>query len=357
MRLIITGDVSPTAQVMPFFEQGDMDTLFGAVPSAFEGADRVIVNLECALTTADTPIRKIGPNLKASPACARVLRAIGVTDCALSNNHILDYGDQGLEDTLRHLDACGLRYTGVGADDTASRAPHRMEIGSRVVTLIAVCEHEYTFALPGRMGANPYDPYDTMADIRAAKADSDVVIVFYHGGKEYAAYPSPRLRKLCRAMAENGADVVLCQHSHCIGCYERYEGAHLLYGQGNFHFVHPSEEEGWYTGLIVQLDIEGTCEIGFVPVRMLPHGIDLIAEPERAAVMAAFAARNEALASGAWQAGWADFCRRKTPAYEAVVQNAFGTVQQREQFASYLQCEAHLDVWMQMFQTWHQKGE
>ena len=40
-----------------------------------------------------------------------------------------------------------------------------------------------------------------------------------------------------------GADVVLCQHSHCIGCYEQYEGAHILYGQGNFHFCGFTNEE------------------------------------------------------------------------------------------------------------------
>ena len=38
-------------------------------------------------------------------------------------------------------------------------------------------------------------------------------------------------------MAENGADVVICQHSHCIGCYEEYQGCYILYGQGNFHFA------------------------------------------------------------------------------------------------------------------------
>ena len=144
-------------------------------------------------------------------------------------------------------------------------------IQNKTISLIAVCEHEYSYALPDRIGANPYDPYDTMEDIRMVRKSSDYVIVIYHGGKEHCRYPSPRLRKLCRAMVQNGADVILCQHSHCIGCYEKYEGSHILYGQGNFHFVTDSPYEGWYSGLIVVLDIEHALNVSFLPVVINPE--------------------------------------------------------------------------------------
>lgn len=60
--------------------------------------------------------------------------------------------------------------------------------------------------------------------------------MLYHGGKEYYRYSSPNLQKTCRKMTEKGADLVLCQHSHCIGSYEEYNDSTILYGQGNFIF-------------------------------------------------------------------------------------------------------------------------
>ena len=102
-----------------------------------------------------------------------------------------------------------------------------------------MCEHEYSYALKDRMGTNPYSPFDTMRDIKKAKENADYVVVIYHGGKEISRYPSPRLLEHCREMVLSGASVVLTQHSHCIGCYEEYEGGHILYGQGNLNYFSP----------------------------------------------------------------------------------------------------------------------
>jgi poly-gamma-glutamate synthesis protein (capsule biosynthesis protein) len=72
------------------------------------------------LTDSDGAIRKMGPNLKGPPVSARTLRQAGVTDCALANNHVLDFGQQGLKDTVAALGEAGLGLTGIG---TTSRMP------------------------------------------------------------------------------------------------------------------------------------------------------------------------------------------------------------------------------------------
>src|SRR5690554_3743704 len=117
MRLVIAGDFSPTENTIPLFENGEINRLFGNVTDVFQRADRVVINLECALTTTDNAIRKFGPNLKVTPACAGVLKRIGVTDCAMSNNHIFDYGITGLRDTICNLESNGIAWTGVGYND------------------------------------------------------------------------------------------------------------------------------------------------------------------------------------------------------------------------------------------------
>ena len=91
MKVTVCGDVSPN-RANELFIKKDAKTLFRDVPQVFAGSDRVLVNLETALTEQETPIQKIGPNLKASPICAQVLKDVGVTDCSLCNNHIFDYG-------------------------------------------------------------------------------------------------------------------------------------------------------------------------------------------------------------------------------------------------------------------------
>ena len=284
MKLIICGDMSITDGSYKAFNEIDPKTAFNDVLDVFAAGDRVIVNLECALTESENKIKKYGPNLKGPKNSADTLKAAGVTDCALSNNHIYDYGREGLRDTLEQLDRVGLKYTGIGKNYEDSRRNFNIDADGIRVTVINVCEHEYTYATENREGARPFDEFETMHDIRTAKANADYVIVIYHGGKEYCRYPSPRLYKACHEMVRCGADVVLCQHSHIIGVYEKFEGAHIVYGQGNFHFVRFMNAEFWNEGLIASLDVtrEG-IDLGLIPVKAGDNGIRLATPEEKAA--------------------------------------------------------------------------
>ena len=362
MRIIITSDFVPTDFNMHLFEEGNIEELFADVPELFSTADRVVVNLECALTETGEPIPKFGPNLKAVPNTAKVMKDIGVTDCSLSNNHVLDFGVEGLKNTLKHIEDSGLNWTGVGENDTDSRKPLLIQGDDKTVAIISVCEHEYTYALPNRMGANPYDPYKTMDDIREARENADYVVVLYHGGKEYCHYPSPRLRDACQAMVRNGADIVLCQHSHCIGTYEEYEDSYILYGQGNFHFVKDNDFEGWHSGFIAILDIDEECKITFEPIIRSDKGtgIVLAKDEKRQELMEAFKDRSKALESDLWLEGWEDFCKSVKETYLGSIGNAYtkdSTERENEHFGHYLDCEAHTDVWRTICKTWHHEGD
>lgn len=360
MKILIGADVVPTATTESDFIHGNIQPLFGKVYALAQSMDRVIINLECALTDSDNKIRKMGPNLKASPACTAGLLALGVTDAALANNHIFDYGIEGLKDTMAALDNVGISYTGIGNNDTDSRKPYFIECKGKRIGIVNVCEHEYSYALPNRIGANPFDPFLTMQDIRQAKKQCDLLIVLYHGGKEHCRYPSPRLYHLCHEMVLCGADVVLTQHSHCIGCYEKYEGGHILYGQGNFHFVKPgfAHPDGWNTALLVELDMENTLQVKFHPIVMTNTGCDLAEGDTAAKIMQDFEDRNASLADGTWRDGWRDFCFDPERAhYREHVENACQTEQSIQCFAHLLDCEAHTDVWRELYPTWNTTNE
>ncbi len=360
MKILIGGDVS-VVDSAELFAKGEVKALFNDVTEEFATADAVLVNLECAVTDKDTEIKKFGPCLKAPFGTVETLKKAGVTHCAISNNHIFDYGIVGAKDTIKQLNKNRIEWTGFGENDILARRNMVLTDGKVKVAVIAVCEHEYSYALPERMGVREYDPYDTNEDISEAKKTADFVVVLYHGGKEFCRYPSPRLRKLCRSMVRHGADVVLCQHSHCIGCYEKFDEGHILYGQGNFHFLKSdfltTEDmcEKWSNGFLVELGFDKTCEIDFKPIVVDGLGIRFANQGERKEIMDSFAKRNEELVSEEWQKGWHEFCLSKQDIYEQAVQS-YGkeqTERNRHWFAHYLDCEAHTDVWRELFPTWN----
>ena len=359
MNTLLLGDISVTKETAPYYQAQDIQELYTDVVSVFARKDFVFANLECALTDHEVFIQKFGPPLKGPVETARVLKALGVTCCGLSNNHVFDFGIRGAEDTLQALEAAGLAYTGFGRDYEDSRKNYTFEKNGEKICIIAVCEREYSYALEDRMGSRPYDEYHTMEDIRAAKVQHDRVIVIYHGGKEYCQYPSPRLRRLCQAMARSGADLVLCQHSHCIGTYEFYNDCHILYGQGNFHFVCPSTHAEWDTGLAVTYDTKAHT-VEFIPVVRGEHGIRLAAGTEKEEILTSFEARNAALHDGRWKEGWHSFCESmKAGYYKAIAEACLetSTDRQNHRFAHYLDCEAHTDVWRELFPTSNQTNE
>jgi len=361
MKLLILGDVCPTVHTDPIFAKMDMEKLFSDYPATVPGHDFVIANLECAITESENRIKKFGPNLKACKQTAQVLKKLGVTCCGLSNNHIFDYGIEGYRDTVTALEEAGIAYTGFGENYEDSRKNYYFEKNGRRICIIAVCEHEYSYAIEDRMGSRPFDPFDTLEDIRKAKQEADRVIVLYHGGKELCRYPSPRLLKACRAMVKAGADLVTCQHSHCIGCYENYEGGHILYGQGNFHFVKlfADASDCWDTGLSISYDADANT-LRFIPHRITDDGITLAKGEEAAVIMADMAQRNASLRDGTWRAGWQTFCRENSELYTRVIADAMlpdSTPGKNHCFAHYLDCEAHQDVWRELFPTANMTNE
>ena len=363
MKLLICGDLCATKNSFPIFEAANEKLAFSDVLSLFGSADRVIVNLESALTESENRIAKCGPNIKSPHSTADTLKAAGVTDCMLSNNHSFDFGKEGFYDTIRELDRVGINHTGWGENYEDSRRDLVIEQDGIKISIVNVCEHEYSYALEDRVGTRPFDEFETMEDIRRAKKISDHVIVIYHGAKEQCRYPSPRLLKACREMVRCGAGAVLCQHSHCIGAYEEFEGGHILYGQGNFHFVGYFDSENaekWNEGLVVSLDVsKEKIDISFEAVKGEEYGGIRLATPEeKAKITADLNARNASIKDGGWKEGCLDFVKASEKNYMRVLGFEEGiSEKQYQRIAHYIDCEAHRDVVMEIFKTYNHTNE
>lgn len=203
------------------------------------------------------PSKKCGPNLIAPSDSINGYKQLGVDFLTLANNHIMDQSEHGLTSTESILDKAGIAHAGSGENLHEASKPYVAEISGIRIGIYCCAEHEFSIAGELKPGANPFDPLESLDHISELKKNCDFAICLYHGGKEHYRFPSPCLQKTCRKIAEKGADLVVCQHSHCIGCEEKWHESTIVYGQGNFLFDH-SDSEFWKTSLLICIDINST---------------------------------------------------------------------------------------------------
>jgi poly-gamma-glutamate synthesis protein (capsule biosynthesis protein) len=263
MNILITGDFCPARRLEHrILSSIAPETIFGEFLPVIRDADIAITNLECPLTLQNTPLDKTGPSLRANPDTIALLKRAGFNLLTLANNHILDYGNRGLAETLATCRQNDIDATGAGLNlHEASRTYHK-QVGKQRIAVINVCESEFSIATDGKGGANPIDVIDNTYDIKEARENSDIVLVIVHGGNEYSHYPSPETVKLFRYFADVGASVVIAHHTHCVSGYEIYNDIPIFYSLGNFLFDRRDAPSGWHDGYAVLVKLQ-TKPIGF----------------------------------------------------------------------------------------------
>lgn len=291
MNIIIGADLVPTKSNIELFEKGDINTLLGSdLIDIIHSADYRIFNLEIPLVNESSPIKKCGPNLIASTKCISAYKAMKIDLLTLANNHILDQGSKGLESSISTLKQAGISYVGVGNSIKEASRPKIISCEGKKIGVYACVEHEFTVVTEDESGANPVDLLETPDHIIELKKQCDYVIVLYHGGKEQYRYPSPNLQKICRKLVEKGADLVVCQHSHCIGCKEEYKQGTIVYGQGNFLFD-DEENEYWQTSLLIM--ISDNFKIKYLPLKKNKSTVRLAKGDEAENILEQFNLRSE----------------------------------------------------------------
>ncbi len=325
VRILIGGDICPIGRNQALFQRGEAERILNELLPEFQSADFVTANLECALIDAETPIRKCGPNRGVPFDCVRGLRAMGITVAGLANNHIMDHGCRGLRTTMRALQEAGIAYVGAGEDVAEAAQPLCLPLGDIRVGIIAVAEHEFSIAATNTPGAHPLNLIEYVRTMKNLNRECDYTIVLLHGGKEHYVYPSPALQQTCRFMVEQGADLVLCQHSHCAGCYEHYQGGHIVYGQGNLVFDrHPDLQGAWNRGFVVKVSIKSrqTAEMDLLPYIQSDErpGVRRMCADEEATLRRDLEARSAQIQEdGFLEQAWRDFCTNKRDLYFSIL--------------------------------------
>lgn len=282
MDIILAGDFFP-ATINNSSTSTDLDKLWGDLKPELYDCDLRIINLEAPLTDRGKPIEKTGPNLRSPSASIKALTHANIDVVTLANNHIFDYGQLGLQDTL---DICRRnKITTVGAGCSLDEAKQHVifRVKGKSVAIVNFAENEWANASPTRGGANPMDIVDNVRQIRNAAKSADIVLVIIHGGHEFFEYPNHAMVKTFRFYAEEGASCIICHHAHCVSSYEIHNGVPIFYGLGNLFFPLQTSFANWYIGMAVKLSFAESNQLSFklIPFRHNPSGIVMFNDEEK----------------------------------------------------------------------------
>jgi poly-gamma-glutamate synthesis protein (capsule biosynthesis protein) len=208
-------------------------------------ADLRIINLETAITTSDS-YRPKGINYRMHPANIDCLKAARVDCCVLANNHVLDWGVAGLQETLETLDAAAIRRAGAGRDINEASAPAQLPVPGKCRVLVFSCGLESSgigrgwAAAAQRPGVQllPDLSMDTVAtlarQIRASRRAGDIVVLSVHWGANWDYSIPAAQREFAHALVERaGVDIVHGHSSHHVKGIEVHNGRLILYGCGD----------------------------------------------------------------------------------------------------------------------------
>jgi poly-gamma-glutamate synthesis protein (capsule biosynthesis protein) len=303
LTLALTGDVMLGRLVNDRLKDMQPEKVWGDVLPHLAQADLRIINLECALTNHLQPWTRSEKmfHFRADPKAVRVLQAAHIDACTLANNHILDYEERGLRDTLRTLNATGIRHAGAGANAAEAAAPAMLDVsGSEPcrVALLSFTDNEPDFAATAeRPGTNYLEvSLDEAALARIANSiaqaraqGADLVVFSNHWGANFVERPSVEFRSFARRVIELGADIYHGHSAHIYQGIEIYRGKPILYDTGNFiddYAVHPLLRNDRSCLFKVMFAQGKLCRIELLPVTLSVAHVALARGEEFGAISA-----------------------------------------------------------------------
>lgn len=297
--LAAAGDVMLGRSIADGVSQHGAGWPLEAVAPTLRGADIAFVNLEGPLTERGEAAEKDFV-FRGPPEAALGLASGGVGIVSLANNHALDYGYQGLQDTWAALNGAGVLHAGSGENVAQAYGPVVIERrGVRIAFLAYVdtppdsgsgFDPSSWRAAADRPGLAWLSPEEVAAGVAAAKRQADVVVVSMHTGDEYQESVSPLQVSAAHSAIEAGAALVIGHHPHVLQGIERYKWGLIAYSMGNFVFdldetdySHPGLPSALSAILRVRLGRDGLLGCDVAPVIIGGDGRPRPAEGEDAA--------------------------------------------------------------------------
>ncbi|UII77604.1 CapA family protein [Flagellimonas sp. HMM57] len=255
--------------------------IWGDSLELFSKADLSIINLESPITTENIGISKTGPCIKASTKSVETLKKADINLVTLANNHILDYGEAGLLETIRTCQENNIEFVGAGKNLKDAQTPYFIESENQRIAILNFAENEWASAKKDSAGANPMNFIDNLAQIKETRKIADLIILIIHGGHEFNPYPSPRMVKQYRFYADSGVDLIVGHHTHCVSGFEIHNNVPIIYSLGNLIFHNTTNWENWFTGILLKFNSKSIKKFEIIPFHQNIDGIRLYSKQEK----------------------------------------------------------------------------
>ena len=262
--VIFGGDMLFDRTIRQVMERVGEDFIFSCIADVLQDADLVVANLEGPIT--EHPSKSLGSEIGSpdnftftfATSTGELLSRHNIRLVNLGNNHILNFGWEGVRSTIENLRAANVAYFG----DPLQKAVAYQEI--RGIKFAFISYNEFA---PGGWRDNSEATQD---QLRAARLEGFVPILYAHWGDEYLGAPE-RVKELARSFIDAGAEIVIGSHPHVVQEHAEYRGKHIYYSLGNF-FFDQYKTEATRHGLLLKVtfNVSGVASLEKIPIDNQP---------------------------------------------------------------------------------------
>lgn len=259
-----------TTEFMDGQENGIRDCLSPELIAHMQEADIMCLNNEFTYSMRGTPTEGKLYHFRANPGRVEVLQELGVDLVKLANNHIYDYGENALVDTLAVLEQAGIRYMGAGQNLEEAMEPVYVELDDKTIAFVSATRAEKNLKTPQATeeSAGVLHCYDTellKQVIAEADANADFVLAYVHWGAEYSYQLEEEQLTSGKEYLDAGADIIIGAHTHCLQGMEYYDGKPIVYSLGNYWFNNKTMDT-----ILLELHFYGDGEEQHLDVKVIP---------------------------------------------------------------------------------------
>lgn len=229
------GDVGLHGRLAASVKEYGSSFPFVHVRDTLRSADIRFANLEIPFASEDEMLPD-GRYRFVPPQAIGSLCEAGFNLVSLANNHIMDFGTDGLERTLSLLRDAGIAHVGAGVDLRAARKPAVLTVKGTTVGLLSYAMQGHHTATKNKPGAAPMDLGLITEDLRELRRNVDIVLVSLHFGMIYTDYPTAEQRQIAHKLVDEGALLILGHHPHVCQGIETHANGLIAYSLGEFVF-------------------------------------------------------------------------------------------------------------------------
>jgi poly-gamma-glutamate capsule biosynthesis protein CapA/YwtB (metallophosphatase superfamily) len=268
----LMGDVMLGRLVNEFLDTAFPQTIWGDLLGELHATDLNVINLESAFTRSEEAVLKVF-NFKADPEKVASLVAGGIAVVNLANNHVLDFAQEGLLETLQTLDRAHILHVGAGPTLMEARKPVVVERRGIKIGILGYTDNEpdwnATESKPGVRYLQVGDLETALSDLSPLRKEVDLVIFSYHWGPNMRQSPSVEFVRFARELIDNGVDIFHGHSAHNFQGMEEYHNGLILYDTGDFvddYAVDPLLRNDHSFLFLVEAGKEGYKRVSLIPV-------------------------------------------------------------------------------------------